>query len=117
MFCPQCRAEYRLGFTRCSDCDVELVEELSEPDENSDTGPDGSRWRTIKRVWSGKDEGRCISLCEQLRRVGVPFKVNQRTRQYLLGVERHYEIGMPSEFFDDARQVILKGRRGDALRE
>ena len=28
MFCPQCKAEYRPGFIRCSDCDVELVEQL-----------------------------------------------------------------------------------------
>ena len=28
MFCPQCKAEYRVGFTRCSDCDVELVDQL-----------------------------------------------------------------------------------------
>ena len=25
MFCPECHAEYRPGFDRCSDCDVELV--------------------------------------------------------------------------------------------
>ena len=30
MFCPRCRAEYRPGFHRCSDCDVELVDELPE---------------------------------------------------------------------------------------
>ncbi|PYS44943.1 MAG: hypothetical protein DMG13_33080 [Acidobacteria bacterium] len=28
MFCPRCRAEYRAGFHRCSDCDIELVEQL-----------------------------------------------------------------------------------------
>ena len=28
MFCPQCKAEYRVGFIRCSDCDVELVGQL-----------------------------------------------------------------------------------------
>jgi hypothetical protein len=27
MFCPNCRAEYRPGFTRCSDCGVDLVRE------------------------------------------------------------------------------------------
>jgi hypothetical protein len=28
MFCPNCKAEYRAGFTRCSDCDVPLVSAL-----------------------------------------------------------------------------------------
>ncbi|SRR5260370_972618 len=28
MFCPNCRAEYRPGFARCSDCEVDLVEDL-----------------------------------------------------------------------------------------
>jgi len=28
MFCPQCKAEYRAGFTQCSDCAVELVGQL-----------------------------------------------------------------------------------------
>src|SRR5260370_26766311 len=28
MFCPNCRAEYRSGFARCSDCEVDLVEDL-----------------------------------------------------------------------------------------
>ena len=32
MFCPQCKAEYRVGFTRCSDCGVALVNRLpAEP--------------------------------------------------------------------------------------
>jgi hypothetical protein len=28
MFCPQCKVEYRPGFTHCSDCDVVLVPSL-----------------------------------------------------------------------------------------
>ena len=36
MFCPKCRAEYRPGFTRCSDCDVPLVERL--PITRGDSG-------------------------------------------------------------------------------
>jgi hypothetical protein len=30
MFCPECRAEYRPGFTRCCDCDVNLVQDLPQ---------------------------------------------------------------------------------------
>lgn len=38
MICPKCSSEYREGFTRCSDCDVDLVEpppaepELQDPE-------------------------------------------------------------------------------------
>jgi hypothetical protein len=28
MYCPKCRAEYREGFTNCSDCHIPLVREL-----------------------------------------------------------------------------------------
>jgi uncharacterized RDD family membrane protein YckC len=31
MWCPQCDSEYRPGFTRCSDCDVDLVDERVPP--------------------------------------------------------------------------------------
>jgi hypothetical protein len=34
MYCPECRVEYRPGFTRCSDCHVDLIEEL-EKEERS----------------------------------------------------------------------------------
>jgi uncharacterized protein with PIN domain len=30
VFCPECKAEYRQGFTRCSDCDVQLVKSYVE---------------------------------------------------------------------------------------
>lgn len=38
MFCPNCKAEYREGFTKCSDCGVDLVEKL--PEESHEIDPD-----------------------------------------------------------------------------
>ena len=32
MFCPKCKCEYRDGFTLCSDCNIELVENLPTED-------------------------------------------------------------------------------------
>lgn len=36
MFCPKCKAEYREGFSRCADCEVDLVPELSPEPEPSE---------------------------------------------------------------------------------
>ena len=66
MFCPECRAEYRPGFTRCSDCDIDLVSELSESDIAAEK---------LKRVWTGKDQARCAAICKGFREAGIPFKV------------------------------------------
>jgi hypothetical protein len=40
MFCPECRSEYRAGFTRCAACDVALVADLPalSSDEHVDPG-------------------------------------------------------------------------------
>ena len=35
MFCPKCGDEYRPGFTRCADCDTDLVAELPAAEEPS----------------------------------------------------------------------------------
>jgi hypothetical protein len=110
MYCPECKAEYRPGFTRCSDCDVDLVEALSPSDNSAKSELTDGYSGTIKRVWSGKDEERCITLCERLKAAGIPFKVDQRRRQYLLRVDEHYVIGVPAEFFDNASKMIIKGR-------
>jgi hypothetical protein len=37
MFCPQCKAEFKKGITRCPDCDVALVEQLV-PDAEYELG-------------------------------------------------------------------------------
>src|SRR6266850_5826340 len=36
MICPNCRAEYRPGFTTCSDCDVALVSEVLPPSSTAE---------------------------------------------------------------------------------
>ena len=52
MFCPNCEAEYRAGFTRCSDCDVALVERLEQSEIHSNN-PELSD--TPELLWTGTD--------------------------------------------------------------
>jgi hypothetical protein len=49
MFCPECRVEYRPGFTRCSDCDVPLIEHLpATPGDSKRTQVSGA---TVLKEW------------------------------------------------------------------
>ena len=106
MFCPECRVEYRTGFTHCTDCDVELVNELSVVGANTRNSQSPYRLEEFKRVWTGHEQSRCVEICKGLRAAGIPFRVDQHRRQYLKGVDGYYRIGVPAELFEKARKVI-----------
>jgi hypothetical protein len=107
MFCPECKAEYRPGFTRCSDCDTDLVDRLPEPGRDSDAVLSDA---SLREVWTGEDQAECVSICTQLRAAEVPFKVIQRKQQFLKGVEQHLRIGVPPDSYSQAKEIIDKGR-------
>jgi len=65
MFCPICKAEYREGFTRCADCDVELVPALPEEAELVN--------EASRLVWRGYDETLHLQIQAALREAGVPY--------------------------------------------
>ncbi len=52
MFCPLCKAEYREGFYRCADCDVDLVNFLEEPPRED---VKVARDEPLKLLWRGQD--------------------------------------------------------------
>lgn len=102
MFCPECRAEYRPGFTHCTDCDVDLVTELPKPEPDIDCAE-------LSHVWTGKSQSRCVELCKDLRAKGIPFKVEQSRHQDRMGVDEKYRISVPSEFSKKARGIVKRG--------
>jgi hypothetical protein len=85
MFCPQCKAEYRQGFTRCADCDVDLVESLPRSEESvSQVRPGGD----LTPLWEGDDLALHTTLLEELESAGI-------------------------RYFDQAMSVFPGARRGD----
>ncbi len=54
MFCPVCKSEYRDGFTKCSDCGVDLVHQL--PDDSEANEP----------LWAGQDASVRSAICDKL---------------------------------------------------
>jgi hypothetical protein len=53
MFCPVCKAEYRFGFIRCSDCGVDLVEKLEAIQSPAEAGEDDDT--AYELLWAGID--------------------------------------------------------------
>jgi hypothetical protein len=66
MFCPQCRTEYRSGFTKCADCDAPLVPELpSEPPSSLE--PEYPRFVTVRSFtypWEAATAGSLLDAYE-----------------------------------------------------
>lgn len=61
MFCPKCKAEYRLGFHRCADCAVDLVHELPTEPEHE---PEYEEFEELLSTYSPQDIAILKSLLE-----------------------------------------------------
>jgi hypothetical protein len=111
MFCPQCKAEYRQGFTRCSDCDVELVYE--RPASAGASGGAGGEAENpddpFCSFWRGDDPRIHAELCELLNEEGVPHKtVRREDHLFNLNTKSAFEIGIPFSQFEKAEAAVRR---------
>lgn len=65
MFCPKCRAEYREGFSVCSDCEIDLVEVLPEEE--------GPKFIDFKEVLATYNPGDVALLKSLLESEGIQY--------------------------------------------
>src|SRR5580698_4612893 len=70
MFCPDCKAEYRPGFTRCSDCGLDLVEHLEQTNIHSNN-PELSD--TPELLWTGTDAATRDAIIDALETAEIPY--------------------------------------------
>jgi len=96
MFCPNCHAEYRAGYTHCPDCDVDLVSSL--PMVRKDDAPE--------LIWRGSDPVSFSRVLDVLSEAGINCDV-QAKRDHLA-----FELGMPRPFYEIR---VLRSRRDEAL--
>ena len=117
MYCPQCKAEYRQGFTRCADCDVELVQELhTTPDGFGASGEAGDSTADsedpICSFWQGDDPRIHAEICELLSEEGIPHKtIRREDHLFNLNSRSGFQIGIPFSQFEKA-EVAIKDAYG-----
>ncbi|MFI5057135.1 MAG: hypothetical protein ACHQLQ_03035 [Candidatus Acidiferrales bacterium] len=112
MICPQCKAEYRPGFTVCADCEVPLVAQLSTPSsgpaDSTEPGED-----PFCSFWKGDDPRIHAELCELLDEQGIPHKTLRREDHlFNLNSKNAFQIGIPFSFFEKA-EAAIKEAYGD----
>ena len=62
MFCPLCKAEFRQGFTTCSDCRIALVATSEE-----------AAVVAVGRLWTGDNRKRMERILDALAYAEIPF--------------------------------------------
>jgi hypothetical protein len=72
MFCPQCRAEYRPGFTHCTDCDVDLVNEDVAVAEYRQVRKSEPPHKLTEQLWRGADAHFYLGLMGTLGSMKAP---------------------------------------------
>jgi hypothetical protein len=69
MFCPLCKAEYRQGFTACSDCHVALVDTEQEALNTK-----------VERLWAGDNAQVSDALLNSLADAEIPYRSREVLR-------------------------------------
>jgi hypothetical protein len=106
MFCPECRSEYREGFTTCADCDVALVPELSPEDHEGED---------LVTVYGVGDPGDLVLAKSLLDDAGIPHFELGEGIQDLFGAGRlggfsivagPVQIQVPASRAEEARELL-----------
>jgi hypothetical protein len=118
-FCPSCQAEFRQGFTRCNECDVALVAELSEPGADLEELA-GARREALHAVSTSSDQTETTFVRDLLDNAGIP-SVSEHTPAAQSGLfpsvssgrapfrllVREEDYGAAKEILDQSRSPLL----------
>ncbi|MBS1842134.1 MAG: hypothetical protein JSS69_06015 [Acidobacteria bacterium] len=116
LYCPQCRAEYREGYSSCSDCHVLLVRERPHKEDQQDTSEPGDPNKDpFCAFWQGDDPRIHAELCGVLEEAGIPHKTVYR-KDHLFNLANYptFQVGVPASRFEDAENVIRDAFSSDS---
>lgn len=109
MFCPNCKVEYRPGFSHCVDCDVDLVYELPKTavELRGEAEPGDPNEDPFCSFWKGEDPRVHAELCTVLDEAGIPHNTVFR-RDHLFNLKNYpaYEVGVPFSLFERAENAV-----------
>ena len=78
MICPQCETEYREGFTRCADCDVDLIDVALEDEGEPNVA--------IVKVYESNNAALLPLVESLLQDAGIEYMTKSDNLQSLFGM-------------------------------
>ena len=107
MYCPQCRVRYRAGFTHCTDCDVDLVDELPLARTGAFESKPGDAEDPFCAFWQGDDPRLHAELSTVLDEAGIPHTTVRR-EDHLFNLKNFpvFRIGVPFSLFEQAETAV-----------
>lgn len=110
MFCPLCKAEFRQGFTQCSDCRLPLVATQQEADQ-----------QTVMPVWKGgsKSEFEAVLTALQNAQIPLSFQEHLNARSAVQTSLRNFvhPLRQPSVVSDTEFEVKVLGSDSHRARQ
>jgi hypothetical protein len=114
MICPACKAEYRQEFTRCGDCDVQLVQALTDSLAVREDGRAAdSEDDPFCEFWRGEDQRVRGELCDVLAEAGIPYRTLE-WQDHLFNRMRFpaFRVAVPFSLFERAEKAVADAYGG-----
>jgi hypothetical protein len=111
LYCPQCGAEYREGYSSCSDCHVLLTRDRPRAKCHETTQPDQNEPKQdpFTDFWRGEDPRIHAEICSLLDEVEIPHMTIRR-EDHLFNLTRQpqLQIAIPFSSLEKAEKVIAE---------
>ena len=111
MICPNCESEYREGFSRCAECDVDLIQPIDESADLIKTDPKSE----LTRVFETQRHDLLIEICLAFENQNIPYLSQSGTAFDTYGVVEQTQtlvwrgaLWVPEAYVDDAEQIIAE---------
>lgn len=107
MYCPLCGAEYRPGFTVCSDCQVALVPDSPRGASANPSAADVPEGSSFALLWSGSDARIHAEIREALEQQKIPARtLGSDDHLFNLTTRPAYEVYVPADLINSAQEAI-----------
>jgi len=108
LYCPQCAAEYREGYSSCADCHVLLTRDRpAQKEASAEVEPGDPNNDPFTHFWQGDDARLHAELCSLLDEAEIPhITIRKEDRLFRFTTQPSLQLAVPFSQMEKAESVI-----------